>query len=196
VSKRYLIYLSGVVAILLILGALGLWYLAGSNPERTSPYVSQLDSPVRGLSRQEVDDLLNGRGAGYARSAELNGYPGPRHVLDMREELTLSPQVVAQLEAIFSHMENRARQLGQQIVHQETELSQKFADNTLSETEMEAQVKELALLYGELRATHLQAHFQTLPLLSLEQVSKYNILRGYTNTLDQASPSDHHQMSH
>ena len=40
-----------------------------------SPYVAQQNSPVRGLSAQEVDDLLAGRGAGYARTAELNNYP-------------------------------------------------------------------------------------------------------------------------
>jgi hypothetical protein len=53
------------------------WHPGGIVP---SPYVPELASPVRGLSAQEVDDLLNGRGAGYARTAELNGYPGPRHM--------------------------------------------------------------------------------------------------------------------
>lgn len=48
-----------------------------------SPYVEKLDSPVRGLSSEEVANLLNGKGAGYARTAELNGYPGLRHVLDL-----------------------------------------------------------------------------------------------------------------
>lgn len=39
----------------------------------SSPYVEQLDSSVRGLSSEEVDNLLKGKGAGYARMAELNG---------------------------------------------------------------------------------------------------------------------------
>jgi len=38
---------------------------------------------------------------------------------------------------------------------------------------------ELALLYGELRKTHLQAHLQINPLLSTEQIKKYNQIRGY-----------------
>ncbi|MCV4784044.1 DUF305 domain-containing protein, partial [Escherichia coli] len=52
-----------------------------------SPYVAQLESPVRGLSAQEVEDLLAGRGAGYARTPELNGHPGPAHVLEFKEQL-------------------------------------------------------------------------------------------------------------
>ncbi len=61
--------------------------------DTTSPYIEQLDSPVRGLSEEEVDNLLNGKGPGYARMAELNGYPGPRHVLDLRSQLNLSAQL-------------------------------------------------------------------------------------------------------
>ena len=43
-----------------------------------------MSSPIRGLSEQEIDDLTNGRGMGLARAAELNGYPGPLHVLRRR----------------------------------------------------------------------------------------------------------------
>jgi Spy/CpxP family protein refolding chaperone len=164
-----------------------------TTPDLTSPYVSQLDSPVRGLSAQEVDDLLNGRGAGYARSAELNGYPGPRHVLDMKEEINLSPEVAGQIEVIFAQMEAKTKALGHEIVQREMALSQAFAENSLSEAEMQAEVEALARLYGQLRAGHLQAHFQTKPLLSAEQLAQYNELRGYTGT---SVPPNHQHMQH
>ncbi len=64
-----------------------------------SPYAEQLNSPVRGLSTEDVDNLLNGKGAGYARMAELNGYPGLRHVLDLRSQLNLSAQQIKEIEA-------------------------------------------------------------------------------------------------
>ena len=194
-SKKYLIYLS----IIMIVGLSGtgvLWYLTPPPAEIPSSYVSQLDSPVRGLSVQEVDDLLNGRGAGYARSAELNSYPGPRHVLDMQQTLDLSPEIVSQVETIFNYMEASAQKLGREIVQGEAELSQGFAERTLSETEMQVQVEELARLYGQLRATHLQAHFQTRPLLSAQQIDVYNFLRGYVSDAASTKSDGHQHVAH
>lgn len=192
-TRNKLIYFGiGVFAFLLI-AAGAIWYRLPAKPELSSAYISQLDSPIRGLSAQEVDDLMNGRGAGYARSAELNGYPGPRHVLDMRQELGLSPEAAAQLEAIFAGMNAEAQRLGHEILQREAALSQAFAAGRLSEADMQAQVEALAQLYGQLRANHLQAHFQTKPLLSVEQITTYNDLRGYTGLTKQAG---HQHMQH
>lgn len=156
-----------------------------------SPYVEQLGSQVRGLSKQEVDDLLNGRGAGYARSAELNSYPGPRHVLDLKQKLNLSPKQTQQIEAVFKQMQVQAKQLGQEIIKREAKLSTAFNSKTISEAEMKSQTENLAQLYGQLRATHLQAHLQIKPLLSAKQVAEYNKLRGYTNAAIHSKPSQH-----
>jgi hypothetical protein len=48
----------------------------------TSPYRDQASTSIRGFTEKEIDDLREGVGMGLARSAELNSYPGPRHVLD------------------------------------------------------------------------------------------------------------------
>ena len=144
-----------------------------------SPYVEQLDSPVRGLSESEVDNLLNGQGAGYARMAELNGYPGPLHVLDLRSPLNLSAQQTKEIQAVFEQMQSRAKSLGQTIVTKEQKLSDAFASDSITNAELEKQTIELAQLYGQLRKTHLQAHLQINPLLSAEQIQKYNEIRGY-----------------
>ena len=144
-----------------------------------SPYVEQLDSPVRGLSSSEVDNLLNGRGAGYARMAELNGYPGLRHVLDLSSELNLSAQQTEEIEVAFKQMESRAKSLGQSIVNKEQKLSEAFTSRKITNDELEKATDELALLYGELRKTHLQAHLNINPLLFAEQIQKYDHLRGY-----------------
>jgi uncharacterized protein (DUF305 family)/Spy/CpxP family protein refolding chaperone len=145
-----------------------------------SPYVAQLDSPVRGLSAQEVDDLRAGRGMGFARMAELNNYPGPRHVLDLQEELKLSAEQQASIEAIFSAMQTEAQALGEQILTQEEQLSAAFVSGVVDETTLQQQVMTLAELYGQLRMTHLRAHLQVTPLLTPEQITTYNQLRGYT----------------
>ena len=144
-----------------------------------SLYAEQLDSPVRGLSSSEVDNLLNGKGAGYARMAELNGYPGLRHVLDLSSELKLSAQQTEEIEVAFEQMQSQAKSLGKTIVSKEQELSEAFASGKITNTELEKQTQELARLYGELRKTHLQAHLEINPLLSAEQIKKYNQIRGY-----------------
>ncbi len=160
--------------------------------DMTSPYVEQLNSPVRGLSPQEVDDLLKGRGAGYARVAELKGYPGPRHVLDLKQELNLSSEQEREIQLAFFQMQKEAQRLGQAILEREQKLSRAFAQQVISEAELQRQTKELATLYSELRTTHLRAHLQVTPLLSTEQITKYNVLRGYITT-GELSPGTSHQ---
>ncbi|MBW4550745.1 MAG: Spy/CpxP family protein refolding chaperone [Aphanocapsa sp. GSE-SYN-MK-11-07L] len=71
--------------------------------------------------------MINGRGAGYARTAKLNSYPGPRHVLDLKQELNLSPAQVQKVEAIFQQMDAEAKPLGRKIVEREKQLSRAFA---------------------------------------------------------------------
>lgn len=160
--------------------------------QHQSPYASELESPVRGLTAQAVDDLLNGRGAGYALTAELNSYPGPKHVLDLRQELALSAEQVQQIEAVFQQMSNAAKPVGQTVVEREQTFSTAFASDTITEAEVEEQTQELALLYGEYRAIHIQAHLQMKQLLTPEQVATYDQLQGYSNSEIQLVPNPHH----
>jgi len=190
-QKRHFIY-SGVTILAVIVGVvLGILWSSQTQTER-SPYIAQLDSSIRGLSPQEIDDLLNGRGAGYARMAELNSYPGPRHVLDLRQDLHLTVEQTEQIEAAFVQMQAEAKQVGHKILQHEAQFSTDFASRTISEDDIRRQTEALGQLYGRLRAVHLQAHLQITPLLSAEQLAQYNTLRGYSTPLEQ-SPSDHHQ---
>ena len=165
--------------------------LQSAEQSTISPYAAQLNSPVRGLSTQEVDDLLKGRGMGYARVGELNNYPGPRHVLDLQQKLNLSPAQVRQIEGVFQQMQANAQQLGQKIVEHEQQLSTAFAAGEIDSTKLKLQTEELSKLYSQLRVTHLQAHLQIKPLLKPDQIAAYNKLRGYTATRGQSSPVQH-----
>src|SRR3546814_2442449 len=69
-----------------------------------SPYAGDEARRIKALSDQEIADLRRGRGMGYARAAELNGYPGPRHVLDMAGALGLAPDQAAAAETLFRAM--------------------------------------------------------------------------------------------
>ncbi|WP_253274423.1 Spy/CpxP family protein refolding chaperone [Myxosarcina sp. GI1] len=144
-----------------------------------SPYAEQLNSPVRGLNAEEVDNLLEGKGAGYARMAELNSYPGPRHVLDLRSQLNLSATQIEKIQKAFNQMQSEAKSLGQTIVAKEQELSEAFTTKKITNVQLHNKTNELARLYGKLRSIHLQAHLQITPLLSVEQIRKYDRIRGY-----------------
>jgi hypothetical protein len=193
--KKFLIYI-GLATTGVFASAVLILFSRHLNQTSHSPYMGQLDSPVRGLSSQEVDDLLNGRGAGYARTAELNNYPGPRHVLDLKQELSLSPDQETQIQTVFEQMQAKAKHIGQEIVQREGRFSAVFAHRTISEAELQAQTRELASLYGQLRAIHLQAHLQITPLLSTEQIVTYNILRGYNDAPEQSTSNGPQHQGH
>jgi hypothetical protein len=60
---------------------------------------------MKALAPERIEDLLMGRGAGHALSAELNHYPGPKHVLDLATELPLTPMQQQQARDSFAAME-------------------------------------------------------------------------------------------
>ena len=176
--KRRIALFAGALAIVVI----GIAWLAVPRGVAPSPYASEPASPVRGLSAAEVEDLLSGAGAGYARSAELNGFPGPRHLMDLRNELALSPAQLATIEATYSSMSSEARMLGGEIVARERSLSEAFSTRTVNVPELSTRLDELGALYAKLRGVHLGAHLSVTPHLTPEQIVRYGELRGYTGT--------------
>lgn len=148
----------------------------------TSPYREQLASEIRGLTTKEIEDLREGLGMGLARAAELNGFPGPRHILDAMKagEFHLSP---AQLDAVnraFEAMSAEARYLGGTILKEEKALEASFRAGTIDAPNLRERLTRIAALQGELRAVHLRTHLQMRALLTDHQIERYNELRGYT----------------
>ncbi len=55
-----------------------------------SKYIGQENRKIKSLSSEDIESLETGTGdafGGLAKLAELNGYPGPRHVLDLGKEV-------------------------------------------------------------------------------------------------------------
>lgn len=125
------------------------------------------------LTADAVTQLLAGDGMGLARAAELNNYPGPKHVLELKAPLGVTPEQELQVEAIRHQMLSRARVLGQEIVTAERALDAAFKAGTITESDLAERVGAIARLQGELRAAHLRAHLATKRLLSADQIRKY-----------------------
>lgn len=136
--------------------------------------------PGKSLPPEEVSALLAGEGIGLARAAELNHYPGPRHLLDVAGEIGLSEGQRAAIRRLYAEMNDQAREVGRRIVDQEAELANAFARGEITEDRLRTLVAGTADLQRQLRLIHLTAHLKTRKLLSAAQVEKYEKLRGYT----------------
>lgn len=143
------------------------------------PYAKISSREIKALSPDRIEGLLAGRGVGYALSAELNGYPGPLHVLEHGDELDLTPEQREKIEALFSDMQAEAKALGKRLVDEEGILDRMFADGSITEPTLMAQTGAIADIDGELRATHLKYHLSTADLLTMHQRHAYDRLRGY-----------------
>ena len=152
-----------------------------------SPYATQEASGISSLSRQEHDDLLSGAGMGFARPAELNHYPGPKHVLELAEMLELSPAQQQATATVFDDMANAARELGARIVDLERQLDGLFADGTIDEGGLVSVLDQIAAYRGRLRGAHLSAHLAMMNILDPSQVERYAAARGYSGGHDPAS---------
>ena len=54
--------------------------------QSSRPYAGMQARAIKALSAEQIADLKAGRGLSLALAAELNGYPGPRHVLELVEQ--------------------------------------------------------------------------------------------------------------
>ncbi len=143
------------------------------------PYAGQQDRQIKSLSDQDIEDLLAGRGWGLAKPAEFNGYPGPSHVLANAEELQLSADTKAAMQAIFEEMSSEAKRIGALYVEAERNLDRSFETGEADAQTLEALLRRAEDLRLQLRLVHLKAHLQAAPLLSPHQKMAYAKLRGY-----------------
>ncbi|MGI9104685.1 MAG: Spy/CpxP family protein refolding chaperone [Pyrinomonadaceae bacterium] len=170
--------------------------VAAQESERSN-YAGQKRHAIKALTPEEIEQLLGGQGMGLAKAAELNHYPGPRHVLDLAAQLQLTKEQRERTQQAFDQMRAQAVRLGQQIVERERELDAEFAGGRIDSRKLHAATAEIAKLQGALRAAHLQAHLEMRHLLSPEQTKKYDDLRGYATTGKQApKPPDHGHGKH
>jgi Spy/CpxP family protein refolding chaperone len=144
-----------------------------------SPYAGQQSRDIKALSGAEQADLLAGKGMGLAKAAELNGYPGPAHVLELADQLALTAEQRARTQALWQSMDARARAIGQQVVDAERELDALFVSRQVTRERMAAELDRIGALQAQLRAVHLEAHLEQERILTPEQTSRYATLRGY-----------------
>lgn len=154
---------------------------AGSVAASTqSEYAGDQSNEIKSLSPAEISGLLQGDGMGFAKAAELNQHPGPRHVLELAEQLELSNKQIAQTNQIFDRMREEAIHLGAQLVEHERELDALFSSNQMTASALDALLLKIGKTRAMLRGAHLHAHLEMKKILSDHQVMMYDKLRGYS----------------
>jgi hypothetical protein len=159
-----------------------------------SGYAGQESRDVKALSQEEIQGLLAGNGMGFAKAAELNGYPGPLHVLELASELRLSDAQRKQTEALYAKMKAQAVALGSQLVEEERRLDHLFADRSVTSASLADALARIGALQAKVRGAHLDAHLAQAQLLSAEQRDAYMRLRGYST--GQGHDHRQHQPAH
>ena len=134
---------------------------------------------IRSLTPEEIAQIERGEGAGFALPAELNGVPGPRHVLDLADDFGLSREQGTRVQAIYDRMQAAVLPAGRRYLDALRALEEEFRAGTLAEADLPARGDEVYRLEGALATAHLVAHLETAAVLTAEQIAAYNRLRGY-----------------
>ncbi|MDH3660820.1 MAG: hypothetical protein OEU92_12485 [Alphaproteobacteria bacterium] len=156
-----------------------------------APYEGYQTREIKSLSEQDIADIRRGAGWGLALLAELNGKPGPAHLLELKDDIGLSGEQVAAIEIVYKDMRAEAIEAGERFIEAEAALNTAFEGGDLDEARLLDLIAEAASARAALRFTHLSRHLSTPALLTEEQIRRYNVLRGYADDPCGKAPEGH-----
>ena len=162
-----------ILSSLILLFALGLSAAAQHQPASQPSQQAQHHAYLQ-MEREAIEQ---GQGFGMALVADRNGYPGPRHILDLAPHLHLSTDQTAKVEALLASMRQEALALGQELIENEASLETLFASGSADAPAAHRLVGESSTLRARLRWVHLSAHLEAYKLLMPEQRARYHDLR-------------------
>lgn len=170
----------------IISAGLAMAFLAKANdPAATkhpiSQYAGEENRAIKSLSESDIKELQNGSGWGLAKAAELNGVPGPAHLLELQNEIGLNERQTEQIQRLFDQMQAEAMATGRKLIEQEKILDERFKSDIPSSAELRELLTEIEATRSKLRFVHLDTHLKTPSILTAEQIEKYNMLRGYSS---------------
>ena len=157
----------------------------------TSKYVGEEYRKIKSLSPDDVEELKKGGGWGLAKAAELNGLPGPAHILEMEDKKYLTDKQKKKIQKIYNEMKGEAIALGKQLIRLEMGLNRGFSNRNINQELLENYVREIEKVRAKLRIVHLSTHLQTPNILTNKQIILYNKLRGYSKDPCQNIPEGH-----
>ena len=170
-----------MMILIFTMSIVGIFTVAQEPTATPSGYESLLYTEIRGIGEDDIEGYRTGAGLGFALPAELNGYPGPRHVLDFSDELELKTDQLEEIQSLYDEMLPQAIDLGEQILQAEAELELAFREETITTDYLASQLELIEGLRADLRFVHLSTHLSTITILTPHQIQQYNVLRGYAD---------------
>jgi hypothetical protein len=155
------------------------------------PYAGLQNRAIKSLSDSDIKELRRGGGWGLALPAELNGMPGPVHVLELKDQLSLSPQQLSQIQLLLEDMRKAAIPAGERLISAEADIEAVFSAGRAEEKSLRRLLAVAESARSELRFIHLSQHYKTAQLLQPEQIQRYNRLRGYVDDPCRNIPAGH-----
>lgn len=155
------------------------------------PYAGLQSRPIKSLSESDINELRRGGGWGLALPAELNGHPGPAHLLELKDQIPLSAEQVTRIQALFDSMRQAAVPVGEQLIAAEAAIEAAFASGKVEAASLRQLLNDAERARSELRFIHLSQHVQTVSLLQPRQIQRYNVLRGYASDPCKNIPQGH-----
>jgi Spy/CpxP family protein refolding chaperone len=122
---------------------------------------------------QDSASLAAGEGMGVAVEAEMNGFPGPKHVLDLKDKLGLTKDQIRKAENLVKLVGISASAKGNEIIEAEQELHGLFVSGKINEKLLRMKLENIGKLRGELRFIHMQAHLKMKQILNPDQIQQY-----------------------
>lgn len=167
------------VSVVSTLAILGILNPAIAQQSGVSKYAGQEAREIKSLSPDDIAQLKSGAGWGLARSAELNGVPGPAHLLELKDQIPLRADQIIAIKAISAELKIKAIAEGKKLIELERQLGTGFRDKSISDSKLRQLLDQISNSRSNLRYIHLSTHLTTPPLLTSKQIARYNKLRGY-----------------
>ena len=123
------------------------------------------------------ENVRDGRGFGMAFVADQQGYPGPLHVLELKNRLGLSRDQEAKAEVLLAAMFAESRPKSARLLDAEAKLRRLFAGSRPDEAAVRAAVTEVEMARADVRLVHLMFHLKMRDALTDEQRRVYQEAR-------------------
>lgn len=127
------------------------------------------------------ETVRDGRGFGMAFVADQQGYPGPLHVLELKERLGLSRDQETKAQALLAAMYAESRPKSARLLDAEAKLRRLFAGSRPDEAAVRAAVAEVETARADVRLVHLMFHLKMRDALTDDQRRVYQEARWGTS---------------
>lgn len=156
--------------------------VVAADQAKHSKYSGQEKRVIKSLSPEDITELERGGGWGMAKVAELNGLPGPAHLLELKNEIGLTKDQLNKIQTLHDEMKAQAMAQGKQFISLERELEERFQSDPPTDAELRTMLAAIEQARSELRFIHLATHLKTPHILTEQQIQTYNKVRGYGST--------------